>query len=137
MIYYTENLPASKISHTQLDNILNHACDILKINEDITLEIEFTYDLDFPLYGDADFEDEVATIRINRRAAKDDIIMTLFHELVHIDQMISGYLKVGEGSEPSLWHGQEYLGGYFQLPWEKEAFELETYMMEKYNALYN
>lgn len=141
MIYYTENLPTRKMSHVQLDNILNHACDILKMNEDITLEIEFTYELDFPLYGDADFEDETATIRINRRAARDDMIVTLFHEMVHINQMVSGSLKVGEGNQPSLWHGQEYPNEYSQLPWETQAFELEVYMMktytEKYNALHN
>lgn len=141
MIYYTENLPTSKMSYTQLDNILNHACDILKMNENITLEIEFTYELDFPLYGDADVEDEVANIRINRRASKRDMITTLFHELVHINQMMNGSLKIGEGSEPSLWYGREYLNEYLQLPWEKQAFELETHMMktymEKYDAVYD
>lgn len=140
MIYIVENLPSTKINYAQLDNIINHATDVLGIPEDITLEIEFTYDVEFPQFGDADVDRDgriVGIIRINRRASTDDIIVTLFHELVHINQMINGRLILGEGKQKSSWDGREHIDEYHELPWEKEAFELEQYMMKTYKEKYH
>lgn len=140
MIYLAENLPSRKLTYKQLDAIVNHATDVLGIPEDITLEIVFTYDIVFPQYGDADVErdgDVVGLIRINRRASTDDIITTLFHELVHVNQMITGRLTLGEGRQISTWDGREHSEEYHELPWEKEAFELEQYMMKTYKEKYD
>jgi hypothetical protein len=143
MIYFADNLPTRKLSYEQLDTVINHACDVLGIPEDISIEILFTYDIVFPQYGDADVEqddDTQATIRVNRRASKEDIIATLFHEMVHVNQIISGMLTLGEGSRKSTWNGNVHEVDYFELPWERQAFELEQYMMatykEKYNGIY-
>jgi hypothetical protein len=140
MIYVAVNLPSRKLTYKQLDDIVNHATDVLGIPEDITLEIEFTYDVEFPQYGDADVErdgDVVGLIRINRRASTNDIIATLFHELVHVNQIIAGRLTLGEGNRKSTWHGREHGDNYNELPWEKEAFELEQYMMKTYKEKYD
>lgn len=143
MIYFAENLPVRKITLSQIDSIINHATDVLGIPEDITLDIQFTYEIVFPQYGDADLELDdgaVGIIRINRRCTTEEIIVTLFHELAHIGQMMSGKLTLGEGKQRSTWYGREHREDYHDLPWEKEAFELEQYMMktykEKYSGLY-
>lgn len=140
MIYFAENLPSQKLSYEQLDTVINHACDVLGIPEDISLEILFTYEIQYPQYGDADVERDdgtVATIRVNRRASKDDIITTIFHEMVHVDQIIRGALTLGEGSCKSTWNGEIHDTDYYDLPWEKQAFELEQHMMATYKEKYD
>lgn len=144
MLYFTENLPSRKISYQQLDSIFTHASDVLGIPEDVVFEIQFTYDINFPQYGDVDVEIEdtpLAVIRVNRRANTKEIIATLFHELVHVEQMLSGTLTPDEHSWRLKWNGQLYEREYLDLPWEMEAFSMEQYMMitymEKYDGLYS
>lgn len=141
MIYFTENLPTRKISIEQLDAVINHACDVLGIPEDISLDIQFTYDIEYPCYGDVDVdrgEDEtIATIRVNRRSTTEEMITTIFHEMVHVEQILRGALTMGGGSRKSTWNGDVHNVGYFELPWEKQAFELEQHMMATYKEKYN
>ncbi len=138
MKYYTvDRLPSHKISLDNVDAILNVACDYLKLPDDLVVDLQFVSDMEPHLCGDADIEESVAMITINRKLSKKELIATLFHEMVHIKQMIDGRLIVGEGNTPSVWDGQSYQTTYKELPWEQEAFTLEQDMMKIYEGSEN
>lgn len=140
MIYFTEGLPQRKLTMRQLDQILSVADNVLHIPDSVEVEILFVTDTAFPWCGDADMEEGVALITINRNLSKKQLIATLLHEMVHIKQILDGRLVIGEGSKPSTWEGKPYNTSYKDLPWEQEAFQLEQHMMkileEKTSGLY-
>jgi len=133
MIYEVDNM-TDAVSYDLLDKVIVFAYEYLGILDGTNLEIEF--DDDFVDYqsGSCDIEDGVAQIFLNPKMGKEELITTIFHEMVHIRQMLNGDLICGEGFKPSAWRGVEYDVNYRDLPWEKEAFELEQIMMEKFDA---
>jgi len=137
MIYFVENLPQRKITHEQLDQALVVADDILQLPEDTIVEITFVSGVERCYCGDADVEDGVAQITINQKLRKKDLIVTLFHEMVHIKQIIDGRLSIGEGRVPSKWDGEVYNGSYEELPWEEEAFRMEQHIMNTFEEKTN
>lgn len=130
MMYFVEDLPARKITLERLDRVIEFAWEFLKIRDDVVIEIEFVRDMDSHQFGDADVEDGVGQITINRNIAKSELVPTIFHEMVHIKQILSNDLVIGEGKRPSEWRGMQYSDNYENLPWEQEAFRLEQHMMK-------
>ena len=133
MMYEVKNMPKS-ISYKLLDSVIVFACDFLSMPVETDLEIEFDSTLNEFQCGYCDIEDDVVKLWLDPKLNVKEIVATIFHEMVHIRQMLDGDLLVGEGSVPSTWCGIAYSCEYLELPWEKEAFRLEKEMMEIYYA---
>lgn len=78
-------------------------------------------------------------IMINRGLSKEDQLVALAHELVHVKQYARGELKeVLVGPTKLKWKGQFFLwekDNYWDTPWEIEAREVaETLYKEYVNA---
>lgn len=133
MIYEVENMP-NTISYEMLDSVIVFACEYLGILYETDMEIEFDDELEEYQCGSCDVEDGIAQLWLNPLLNERELITTIFHEMVHIRQMLNGDLVAGEGREKSAWHGVKYDENYEDLPWEKEAFELEQIMVENFYA---
>ena len=90
MILEILNKP-SKISDDMIDSIVNHADQILDLEELEELQIVFNEeDGDTCGYFDGigEEEDGVAVIEINSKKSLEEIIKTIFHEIVHVQQVL-------------------------------------------------
>jgi hypothetical protein len=68
-------------------------------------------------------------------------IKTIFHELCHADQFLSGRLKHKtdkDGTPYSLWYGKRYEEefDYWKQPWEIEAYGTEITSFSKFAEVY-
>lgn len=115
-----------------MDSILIHANHTLNFLKDSYFVIEFTDDVNGD--GNCDMEDNIVEINVNNKLSKQDAIITIFHELVHAEQIMKGKLVVGDGLTPSKWYDTIYRSTYRELPWEVEAFKLEKQLMETFNG---
>lgn len=137
MIYITDNKPR-KISYTLLDRAVLFSVDFLRIRDNLVLEIIFENEDGSSTYcGSSDVEGRVAKIWINPKMKKRDILVTLFHEMVHIQQILSKRLVVGCWHSPARWLGEEIIANYNDLPWEVEAYQLEEDMMNQFEEIIN
>ena len=132
MMYYIDALPKRFKSFGEFDSAILFAHQYLNLPEDLKLEVEFDNTLNDNTQGEADYEDLVATITISHKIKKAELIPTIFHEMVHIKQMVDGDLVVGVGSERTKWKGEYFQGDYYEYPWEVEAFQHEENMMKLY-----
>jgi len=124
MILEILNKP-SKISDDIIDSIVNHADQILDLEELEELQIVFNEeDGDTCGYFDGigEEEDGVAVIEINSKKSLEEIIKTIFHEIVHVQQVLHGFFC----NEEKTWYG-DYFGdlNYDEKPWEIDAFSKE------------
>ncbi len=124
MILEILNKP-SKISDDMIDSIVNHADQILDLEELEELQIVFNEeDGDTCGYFDGigEEEDGVAVIEINSKKSLEEIIKTIFHEIVHVQQVLHGFFC----NEEKTWYG-DYFGdlNYDEKPWEIDAFSKE------------
>ena len=72
------------------------------------------------------------TIEIDKRQKGDDFITCVLHELVHVKQYFKKELKDINGVE-MRWKGETHIGiDYYNLPWEKEAYELQESLLIEY-----
>ena len=56
----------------------------------------------------------------------------MLHELVHVKQYFKKELKDINGVE-MRWKGETHIGiDYYNLPWEKEAYELQESLLIEY-----
>lgn len=87
-------------------------------------------------YGDEDVvEIHIALTQWGKPLSREDKLSTLGHELVHAKQYLTGNLKNStnkKGNEVGVWKGHTYLwtDNPDELPWEKEAYELEKKIYE-------
>lgn len=131
MMYETYNKP-SHISYDRLDRAIVHACQYLGLDD---IFIEITFESLGITAGNCDVVDGVAEISLNRSLRGKTLELTIFHEFVHIKQILDGKLIIGEGLTPSKWCDIIYTCSYDKLPWEIEAYRLEKEMMECFNGL--
>jgi hypothetical protein len=60
-------------------------------------------------------------VDINSKLSRDEMIVTLFHEMKHVEQTANGRL------DQTIWEGKDYSNvAYLDRPWEKEAYEFES-----------
>jgi len=80
-------------------------------------------------------------IEIDAKESTDDMIETVCHEMVHVKQHARNELKDTKFIALKKWKGEEHiamyttLDEYMNLPWEKEAYELETILRDEYKLL--
>ena len=86
------------------------------------------------VYGDCmDEEDREFTIRIDTKLPIIDMVTTLLHEMVHVQQYVTGRLKCTRPSEfifekTTYRHDMDY----DSRPWEIEAWKKEKQLKELY-----
>jgi hypothetical protein len=125
LLYEVDNKP-KKLSFDLLDRAIYFASEFLGLTNLNWLNVEFET-LKKHQYGFCLYDDEEIVITVAKRLSVHDIIVTIFHEMIHVKQYIDGRLEEG-----SRWMGQVYNCDYNELPWEKEAFELEKLMLEQF-----
>lgn len=126
MIYEVANTP-KKVDAALIDKAVSFACRYLDLNDiDAELMIEFE-SLKKHQCGFCDYDDEEIVVTIAKRLSVREILLTLFHEMIHVYQYASGRLEHG-----SKWLGEVYNCAYEELPWEIEAHAMEKTMMEKF-----
>lgn len=126
MIYEVNNVP-KKLDIALFDKAVSFACDYLGLDVDLTIEFE---SLKRHQCGFCDYDEDEVIVTIAKRLSLREMIVTLFHELVHVQQYASGRLEHGD-----KWLGKVYKCAYNELPWEIEAHELESVMMEKFGGI--
>ena len=132
MIYFIDSLPKRLKSFGEFDGAISFAYEYLNLPYDLELDIEFSGDMSDNTQGEADYEYNTATITLNKKIKKVELIPTLFHEMVHIKQMLDGDLIVGIGNERTKWKGEHFQGDYYDYPWEVDAFQHEENMVKLY-----
>lgn len=123
MIYELVNKP-SKLETVLLDSAVSFACSYLQLDLDLIISFE---SLKRHQCGFCDYDEDEIVISIAKRLSVENVIRTLFHELVHVKQYSDGRLENGS---PQMWCGVIYEDKYENLPWEVEAFDLEEKMMK-------
>ena len=127
MIYYAEE---GVLSVWQLDSAICFAADNLDLPENISIDIQYI-DGKSNLWGSCDQEelDNLEfVIEINKDLTTNDMIETLFHELVHVKQIASKQYNV----DNKTWNNIVYNCNYNELPWEIEAFYLQEKLADEY-----
>lgn len=111
------------------------ACDYaekyLDLPCDIDITIEFEKDLDCWGYCMQDDIDEYV-ITIDKKQSVRNMIATIMHEFVHVEQGVTKKLIYGEGKKSDKWMGKVCKLAYKDQPWEKEAFALEKKMIRNF-----
>ena len=126
MIYEVENLP-KKVSLDLLDRAVSFAADFLDLEVDLLIEFE---SLKKHQCGFCDYDEDEVILTISKRLSVQEMIVTLFHEMIHVKQYADGRLE-----QVGVWLGKKYECAYDQLPWEIEAHEMEKVMMEKFGEI--
>ncbi len=125
MIYEVEKKP-KRLPYPLLDRAVLFASEFLDLNVDLTIEFRI---LRKQHCGFCDYYEDDAIIIIDRYLSVEDIIRTLFHEMVHVKQYDAGRLEHGSSG---IWLGVLCEGPYEDLPWELEAYQLEQKMMDAF-----
>jgi len=126
MIYEVENIP-KKVPLDLLDRAVSFASEFLALDVDLLVSFE---SMKTHQCGFCDYDEDEVVITIAKRLSVREIIVTLFHEMVHVKQYSEGRLE-----QIGVWLGQKYDCDYADLPWEIEAHETEKVMMEKFGDL--
>ena len=69
------------------------------------------------------------SIAVDSRLPVEVLCTTLAHEMVHAKQYALGQLKVA--GDKFKWLGKKYRAGYYDSPWEIEAFSRERLLANK------
>lgn len=65
------------------------------------------------------------------------LILTVAHEMVHIKQYARGQVKEIPNRKSRYWMGKKVTKGYFEQPWEIEAFSKERVLANKLFQIIN
>ena len=133
------NKVPKKLGTDTLNKVLDFAEKYLKLNPKLEIHIDFIKTKKFlGQYEGIDEHGETHYIDISEGESQEDIIRSIFHELVHVRQTDDGDLSLdGNSWKGFLYRTKEMEVEYDHLPWEKEAAELEEKMWRIYDATYN
>lgn len=135
------NKVPKKLGTDTLNKVLDFAEKYLKLNPRLEIHINFVRNKGIlwkGQYEGIDEHGEIHHINISDGLGKEDMIRTMFHELVHVRQTDDGDLSLdGNSWKDRLYRTKQIAVEYEHLPWEKEAFELEEKMWRIYNATYH
>jgi len=107
----------------------------LEISEPLTIDLvqvkdyikNYSYESQLYYYDD---NDNYFEINIDDTLKLGEIKKAIIHELIHIQQIVSGILvPLDDDNEKFMWYGEETLGSdykeYEDRPWEVEAYLME------------
>jgi len=99
------------------------------IDEDLEVDIEVKPELADLMHGYVIGDEDLYMVRV---ASVDPV--TVFHEMVHIDQYVTGRLVRSHGK--AYWRGQEVSDDvpYLERPWEIEAEQMAVEMASWWNV---
>ena len=121
-----------KLKKAILLKALDYAEEYLRMPFDIDLTFEFEK-IDGVEVGFAmDADDGEYEITIDNSQTPRQMIHTLLHELVHVNQYATGRLVSGEGRKPNRWLGKPNYDEYKNQPWEIEAYDLDKKMLRNF-----
>ena len=83
--------------------------------------------------GCVQISDHEISVAVDSRLDVETLATVLAHEMVHVKQYAKGQLKVA-GSR-FQWLGKTHRGGYYDSPWELEAFGRERLLSNKFAQL--
>ena len=130
------NKVPKKLGTDTLNKVLNFAEKYLKLNPRMNIHIEFVRNKGIlwkGQYEGMDQHGETHHIDISDGLEKEDMIKTMFHELVHVKQTEEGDLSIdGKSWKGKLYKTDHMEVDYEHLPWEVEAFKLEEKMWEEF-----
>lgn len=138
--YFTNNTDKYNYLHEATEWCLQQ----LPLNEKVEGNIEISvtrkcfteYDADGFVEGEVKKGIADIAIYINPKQKKQEMIKTLFHELVHAKQIINKEFRVLPKTNKLVWkrkvvHPKRFKI-YENLPWEKEAYRMEKELYQKY-----
>lgn len=131
MTYEITDLP-KKMDEELFHRAVLHSLTFLEL--DVDFEIIFE-SMERHQCGLVDYESDEefaeVSVYLAKRLSPKEAIRTLFHEMVHVKQYVTGKLEAGVVQK---WEGIYYEDDYENLPWELEAFELEEQMMKTFGG---
>lgn len=65
------------------------------------------------------------------------LLVTLSHEMVHVKQYAKGQVKASRSCKTHYWMGKQVRKGYYEQPWEIEAYSKERVLANKMFAVIN
>lgn len=74
-------------------------------------------------------------LEIDPRLSDKELVLTVFHEMVHVRQYFKRQLRDEAFGNVKSWLGKMYCEdtvGYRKLPWEKEAFKLQEALFKQF-----
>ena len=87
--------------------------------------------------GYCSFEDHKSfELEMDPRMSDKDLVLTVFHEMVHVRQYFKRQLRAVNFGNSQKWLGKIYdedKVDYLKLPWEKEAFKLQEVLFKQYS----
>ena len=116
-------------------NIIRKACEYAEeyLGMNIDTEVEIIFDKDIGACGWALDMGDYIEVQIDKTQSNRQMIRTLLHELVHVDQYDKGRLVAAEGKKPYRWKGKVCrISDYAKQPWEIEAFDYEAKMYRNF-----
>ena len=119
-------------------SIVHFMLEKLELNN-ITLDIEFSNILrdEYALGFSSKNAENEFSIELDRNLDFHDLLETICHEMIHIKQYVNGELIEQNGQtiyKNILYNidANDYYEDVDNLPWEKEAYEKETYYSKLY-----
>lgn len=114
-----------------IDRAMSIASSLLNLPDNVWVNIELTTE-NSSNGGCVHLDDEdgylMFDVDINKKQCVREIVITLLHEMKHVEQYATGRLGQDtwlDGPRPDL--------PYEELPWEKEAFEFESRAIHDYD----
>jgi len=74
---------------------------------------------------------------IDSKLDMERLVLTIAHEMVHVKQYARGQIKEIRGRKTKYWMGKKVRKGYFEQPWEIEAFSKERILANKIFEIIN
>ena len=104
-----------------VDKAMSCVIHLVKIPSSIYVEISFIKSGNHGVVQDTKTR---FLIEINSTVCLAEIAYTVFHEMKHVEQLVSG--KLQHTYNKTLWMGEDHTETpYFQCPWEVEAYKFE------------
>ena len=120
------NKVPKKLGTDTLNKVLDFAEKYLKLNPKLEIHIDFIRTKKFlGQYEGIDEHGETHYIDISEGESQEDIIRSIFHELVHVKQ----YLKNGMDN-----YSFKTTTDYYMLPQEQEAYFLQEELLKQWDT---
>lgn len=108
-----------------IDDAMSFVINHLDLPDNVWVDIFVRSGEDNSCGGAVDLEEDEGyhcfEVDINSKLSRDEMIVTLFHEMKHVEQTANGRL------DQTIWEGKDYSNvAYLDRPWEKEAYEFES-----------
>jgi len=129
---FPESYPITEKQLIEVVTALHDEFDMIEYGVDM-------YSITFETLDELNFHGEAVLVQDEGYAecvlssdldTRDEVIKTIIHEMVHLNQIARGDLSWVDGN--LAWKNETYDCDYDETPWEVEAIELEESLVEEY-----